>query len=291
MTLQQLRCFIVLSRTLHYTEAAKQLYLSQPSLSYSISTLENELGVKLFSKNGNSIAMTEYAKELLPYAMVAVNAVDTGFEKIKQMKNPASFRLGYIYSISYDFLPKFLNLIPNLSNNSDATFSFFQGQYEDITQQLQNGQLDLAFTPYSEASDIDAVPVFTQEIFLVVSRSHPLSRKKVIELSDLEGQKFALLNEKTNLRQVLDKTLEEFHFRPEVAFEAGDCNSAASYVASDFGISFLPQISPLDVYQLSYLRIHNVPIRRMIYLAWKKNGPAEGLVKKIMPHLKSLSAE
>lgn len=289
MTIQQLRCFIALSRTLHYTEAARQLYLSQPSLSYAISTLENELGVKLFSKNGNTITMTEYGRELLPYAMVAINAVDTGYDKIKQMKNPDTFRLGYIYSISYDFLPRFLSLIPSVSNTQDATFSFFQGQYGEIIQQLQDNQLDLAFTPYSEASDIDVIPVFSQEIYLVLSKTHPFNKKKNIELDDLTGQKFALLNEKTNLRQVIDQTLGEYNFKPNIVFEAGDCNSAASYVASDYGISFLPQISPLDVYQLTYTRIRNVPIRRTIYLAWKRNGPAENLVKKIAPHLKNLS--
>ena len=171
MTLQQLRCFITLSQTLHYTEAARQLYLSQPSLSYAISTLENELGVKLFTKTGNTISMTEYARELLPYATVAVNSVDTGYERIKQMKNPTSFRLGYIYSISYDFLPRFLNLIPMVTNSSEATFSFVQGQYEDIIARLNDGTLELAFTPYSDTPGISVIPVFEQEIFLVLSKT------------------------------------------------------------------------------------------------------------------------
>ena len=112
MTLQQLRCFIALSRTLHYTEAARQLYLSQPSLSYAISTLENELGVKLFSKSGNTITQTEYARELLPYAMVAVNAVDTGYEKIKQMKNNNI--------ITQTDLSKPINIKKHKSENSES---------------------------------------------------------------------------------------------------------------------------------------------------------------------------
>ena len=73
-------------------------------------------------------------------------------------------------------------------------------------------------------------------------------------------------------------------------FEAGDCNSAASYVASDFGISILPQIFPLDAYGLVSARIENIPFSRTIYLAWKTNGPAEALIKKISPHLDSLSS-
>ena len=290
MTLQQLRCFITLAKTLHYTDAARQLYLSQPSLSYAISTLENELGVKLFTKSGSTIILTEYAKELLPYATVAVNSADAGYERIKQMKNPTSFRLGYIYSISYDFLPKFLNLIPSVSNSSDVTFSFVQGQYEDIIAQLNNGELELAFTPYADAPGISVIPVFTQEIYLVLSKSHPLSRKKDICLSDLNSQKFALLNEKTNLRQVVDKTFEQYGFKPDIVFEAGDCNSAASFAASDFGITLLPKISPLDVYSLTFTRIRDISITRTIFLAWKTAGTAESLVKKITPYLSSLAS-
>lgn len=288
MTLQQLRCFITLSQTLHYTNAARQLYLSQPSLSYAIATLENELGVKLFTKNRNSVAMTEYAEEFLPYALTAVNAIDTGFIRVKQLKNQSSFRLGYIYSISYDFFPKFLNLIPQVSGSQNIKFSFFQGQYDEIINQLKDGHLDLAFTPYSNESGITAVPIFSQEIFLVLSKLHPLASKSTIELKDLSDQKFALLNNKTNLRQIINESLQEHNFVPDISFEAGDCNSAATFVASEYGVSLLPHISPLDVYNLKFTRIRDVEISRTIFLAWKTNGPAESLGQSIVPYLQSL---
>ena len=60
MTLLQLQYFETLARVLHYTRAAEELHIAQPSLSYSIGELEKELGVKLFEKESRKIHLTEY---------------------------------------------------------------------------------------------------------------------------------------------------------------------------------------------------------------------------------------
>ena len=60
MTLLQLQYFRTLARVLHYTRAAEELHIAQPSLSYSISELEKELDVKLFDKEGRKVLLTVY---------------------------------------------------------------------------------------------------------------------------------------------------------------------------------------------------------------------------------------
>ena len=67
MTLLQLQYFRVLARNLHYTRTAEELHVSQPSLSYAISGLEEELGVKLFEKKGRKTTLTSYGEQFLPY--------------------------------------------------------------------------------------------------------------------------------------------------------------------------------------------------------------------------------
>lgn len=270
--LHQLRCFVILTQTLHYTEAARRLYLSQPSLSYAINTLEKELGVKLFEKHGKSINLTKYAEELLPFALTSINAIDAGLMKIKDMKNPKNIRLGYIYSLTYDFLPNVLSLLPTFTDKEHYTFSFYQGQSEDLINRIKESKLDFAFCPYFEAEGISSVPIFSQDIFLVVPNSHPLASKRSVNISDIANEKFALINKGTNLRRIVDDIFDAHGVEPNVVFEAEECNSLASFVASDYGISFIPRISSLDGYNLSFLKLGQVPVKRMIYLVWKADG-------------------
>ena len=65
MNLYHLRYFSTLAHIEHYTKAADILAITQPSLSYAISTLEEELGVKLFEKNGRNVTLTKYGKVFL----------------------------------------------------------------------------------------------------------------------------------------------------------------------------------------------------------------------------------
>lgn len=270
--LHQLRCFVMLTETLHYTEAARRLYLSQPSLSYAINTLEKELGVKLFEKQGKTISITKYAEELLPFALSSIHAIDAGMLKIKEMKNPKNFRLGYIYSLAYDFLPSVLTLLPTLADKDQFTFSFYQGQSADLIKRIKEDKLDFAFCPYFEAEGVSSVPIFSQEVFLVAPNTHHLASKKTVKMADLTSEKFALINKGTNLRNIIDDIFVANGIEPDIVFEGEECNSLASFVASEYGISFLPRISSLGSYNLSYLKLDQTPIQRMIYLVWKADG-------------------
>ncbi len=285
MRLHQLKCFTTLYQTLHYTEAANQLYVSQPSLSYAIRELESELGVKLFEKHGKTITATKYATAFLPFAQTAIDSLHAGELKLKDMMNPLNLRLGYIFSLSYDFLPSIFSLLPHLASNDDFTFSFYQGMSEDLVRNIQEDKLDLAFTPYYEGEGISSYPVFSQEIFLVVPKSHELANLEEVEFSEIANEKFALIKSGTHLRHVVDDIFFEHNIMPNVVFEAEECNSIASYVASDFGVSLIPRIPPLVQYNLSFLRVKNTPIKRTIYLIWKTDSCIRPIIKKIQDSL------
>jgi len=285
MRLHQLKCFTTLFQTLHYTEAANQLYVSQPSLSYAIKELEKELGVKLFEKHGKVISATKYAVAFLPFAQAAIDSLHAGELKLKDMMNPMNLRLGYIFSLSYDFLPSIFSLLPNLAANEDFTFSFYQGMSEDLVHNIQDDKLDLAFTPYYEGEGISSFPVFSQEIFLVVPKSHKLADRGEVNFSEIAAEKFALIKSGTHLRHVVDDIFGDNGVEPNVVFEAGECNSIASYVASDFGVSLIPRIPPLVQYNLSFLRIKDRPINRTIYLIWKTDTYIKPIIEKIQESL------
>ena len=84
MNLQQLYYFRKLAEVQHYTEAAKALYITQPSLSDSIASLEHEFSVSLFQKKGRGIQLTKYGQEFYQYVNQALGILEHGIAIIKE---------------------------------------------------------------------------------------------------------------------------------------------------------------------------------------------------------------
>ena len=88
MTLLQLQYFREVARTKHFTAAAENLHVAQPSLSYSIKELENSLGVPLFSRSASKkIDLTVYGSVFLKYVEQALDALDEGCAAIYRCKS------------------------------------------------------------------------------------------------------------------------------------------------------------------------------------------------------------
>lgn len=78
MNLDYLRYFLKLAETRHYTKAAEQLCIAQPSLSHAIRQLESELGVPLFEKKGRNTSLTRFGEEFLSCAQRTLSTLDEG---------------------------------------------------------------------------------------------------------------------------------------------------------------------------------------------------------------------
>ena len=84
MNLNHLEYFRVLAHLEHYTQAAKELSITQPSLSHAISMLEKELGTPLFEKQGRNVRLTRYGRFFLTYVEQALDEIKLGEQKLKE---------------------------------------------------------------------------------------------------------------------------------------------------------------------------------------------------------------
>ena len=84
MNLSYIRYFVELAHVQHYTNAARNLNITQPSLSHAISQLEEELGVMLFEKNGRNTELTAFGREFLACAERSLGTLDAGVESIQK---------------------------------------------------------------------------------------------------------------------------------------------------------------------------------------------------------------
>ncbi|NLN49567.1 MAG: LysR family transcriptional regulator [Clostridiales bacterium] len=272
MTLQQLRYFIEMANTLHYTKAAEQLNISQPSLSYAISQLSITLGVPLFMKEGMQISLTEYGKAFLPYAESALNILSQGEMQLDKMHNPSTgnISLGYIYTVSFDSIPQLIEEFYNYMGNRNINFSFQVNMTNLLIKKLLEGKLDVVMAPYTETANepIKAIPIFEQELYLIVYNSHSLSSRTSISVEELRDEKFIMINKATDLYLQTANLFKHYNVKPNVFFEVDECNSMASFVGAQLGIAIMPIIPSLVNYKVTAIPFKDKIAKRTVSILW-----------------------
>ena len=107
MNLFYLRYFVKLAHIGHYTKAAEQLCITQPSLSHAISQLEKELGLPLFEKYGRKTTLTRYGEEFLLCVEQTLRTLDNGLASLERAANrEGEIRLGILRTLGIQFIPR-----------------------------------------------------------------------------------------------------------------------------------------------------------------------------------------
>ena len=106
MTLNQLRYFQAVARALNFRAAAEELYISQPSLSRSIDSLEQELGVMLFERAGRGISLTGSGRLFLEYTNRILDECDIAIYKMKELSSTGGrIDIGYVFPLANYYIP------------------------------------------------------------------------------------------------------------------------------------------------------------------------------------------
>ena len=184
MNLQQLYYFRKLAEVQHYTEAAKALYITQPSLSDSISSLENELSVALFQKKGRGIELTKYGQEFYQYVNQALGVLEHGIAIMKEKSDlvTGTIDVGCIPTLLGDFLPNALDLYHE--KHPQVSFNIFNEKSIPVAEGVSAGTYDIGLCSMVEnKDDLVFVPITYQELVVIVRNDHPLAVHDSIELT------------------------------------------------------------------------------------------------------------
>ena len=267
MNLDHLRYFVKLAETRHYTNAARQLCISQPSLSHAIRQLEEELGLPLFEKSGRNTRLTRWGEEFLRCVTGALNTLDTGVEAMQRTaRGEGLIRLGFLRALGTDYIPRQAARYLADHPGGKVRFSFHSDRTHALLQGLAEGQYDLVFCSRpTPDQNLTAVPVTRQELVVIVPRQHPLAGRGSIDLAEAARYPFIAFSE-PGLREVVDGMLAAVQARPVIACETEEDQVIAGLVAQGFGIAVVPRMSLLDKLDVSVLTISNPPRWRNIYL-------------------------
>lgn len=291
MTLQQLRYFVETARTLHFTKAAENLNISQPSLSYAISQLSKRLGVPLFKKEGINVSLTEYGEAFLPYAESALNILVQGEAQLNKMYYPSNgnINLGYIYSVSFDAIPQLIDEFYIYRGNRNISFSFQVNITEFLMKKLIEGSLDVVMAPCSGVVNecIESIPLFEQELYLVVYNSHPLAKYTSVTIDDFKNERFIMIKKGTDLFCQTNSLFKKYNIIPNIFFEVDECNSMASFVGAQLGIAIMPKIPALDSYKVTAIPFQDRTVNRTIRIFWNNSIQHSHTLKSFLNFCKS----
>lgn len=195
MTLQQLRYMITVAEKGSITEAAKALYISQPSLSGAIKEVEKESGITIFSRCRAGVALTKEGMEFLGYARQVVQQME--LLEDKYLNNQVAKQRFCVSTQHYTFTANAFAELVQQFGQERFEFILNETQTHQIIQDVRNRFSDLGILYLSnsnqsvlrkalEENELNFYELFSAAPHVFISRNHPLAKRKSLTLSDLK---------------------------------------------------------------------------------------------------------
>lgn len=273
MNLSQLYYFRKLAELQHYTKAAKELYITQPSLSDSIASLEQELGISLFQKEGRNVKLTKYGREFYQHVSFSLNELERGIAAMKKHSGQigGTIDIGCIPTLLGDFLP---TAIQNyMKTNKLSKFNIYHGMSIEVAHGVATGKYDLGFcSMVDDEPDLVFVPIMAQELIVIVNDTHPLANRTELRLSELREYSLTTYRDSIPIGKVVRKLLKEHEVEATFSYDdelsIGGVISEMPLAAIVARTPFLKQFTNLVLIPLS-----DVPKdTRLIYMAYSKKN-------------------
>ena len=273
MKLQQLKYFNALCRLKSFSKVASTFKVSQPTVSYAIKSLEEDLGVKLFLRNQShtDVSLTKEGELFKKYSLNALQQLDMGITAVKNAHD-GRIKIGLTAALS-----RFFDLTKHISSLEEifgTEIGLLEDGSKEITKKIISNKLDIALFGTSNdvfSSNLDLKKLATFPFKLAVPKKHPLSTESHVHLSQLEHEKFILFNEHFIHNEVFWKFMNSYGIIPNILAEVSDIQGFENFIQQKNTIGLLVDFLKLDGIQLIDLD-EPEPVQFYLYLAKQKNG-------------------
>ncbi len=234
------------------------MLITQPSLSHAISSLEQELGIPLFEKEGRNIGLSKAGKVFLDYVEESLDMIDAGVATTKKAANgEGQIDLAFLQTLGTSLIPKLVQEFLQTEPEKQIDFIFHTGVSIDIIQGLKEKKFDIGICSKLENErNIHFTPIAKQELVLIVPKSHPLADKDWIDLIETVDYPHIAFSKKSGLRPIIDDLFRKIGADYQIAYEIEVDQVIAGMVAQNFGIAVVPNM-PI----LNYVDVKVLPIR------------------------------
>jgi len=275
----QLNVFLTAAETLNFTAAARQLHMTQPSVSQHIQALEQHFQCQLFVRQGRRMALTDAGQALVPLARRMVDwsiRIDETMESLRgqvfgQLKVGCSTTSGK-YALPF-LLTSFMQLHPQVT----ATCHIMPRN--EIVQDLCDGLIHLALSgPIEFCSTVEFHKFASDPIHLIASINHPWARREKIAPGELTGTDFIMREEGSVTFAMIARGLARVGIpidRLNTVLTLGDSEAIALAVEEGLGVGFVSQmvVNRLVAGRVACIEVDGLRLQQDVYIGRNKNLP------------------
>ena len=241
MDVRRLKYFIVTAEERSISRAAERLHITQPPLTRHIQSLEEELGVQLFTRTNSGVELTQAGTALLGHARNINAHVELATEQIRRVAAGQAGRIdiGVFGSAMLNIIPRILSSYAQTCPDVHVVLhSASKGRQMEA---LHQGRILIAFDRYlPESPELQTELVCREPLWVALNRRNRLAQQKSISVVDLKNE--ALIGEQDQSVFFVSQALcRHHHFEPLIVHKAADMISAVVMVAGGFGSALVPE--------------------------------------------------
>lgn len=223
-----------------FSKAAEAMGYSQSAMSQMISSLEEEMSVKLVNRFRTGAKLTLEGKELYPHIEKLIYQYYSVQEKVKEIKGleTGTIRMGTLASISAHWLP---NLLKEFQQQYPGVeFVIHQGDYTSISEWIKTGAVDFGFVNPKAVGGMETIVLKEGAMLAVLPENHPLGERDVIPLAMLAKEPFILLEEGHYYEPL--EAFRSIGVSPDIKYTIHDDYAIMTMVEAGLGVSMLAEL-------------------------------------------------
>ena len=238
MNIESLKYFLTVEKNNSFSLAAEELCISQSSLSKHIKKLETELNCILFERCTRHVNLTDAGISLKKYASNIIANYDELLIDINKFTSSCPKQsIGYIPVITQYNIA---NLIGDFKNKvTNLQLTFHEGEHVEVLNLLLSQKIDFAFlrSDILDYSNLDITPLAQDELVLIVPKSHQLSIRKYVSISELSNESFISLGRNSGVYDFFVSECNKASFEPNIVCFNSRIENIIGLVSAGMGIS------------------------------------------------------
>lgn len=263
MELLQLKYFCVLARCESVTQAAEELMVSQPSLSKTLKTLEQNLGTQLFDRKGKYIRLNHIGELFYRNVSQSLSLIDDTIQTITDLSESPSGQVNVLINAASTFMPelyvRFCRKYPSIRLVLD---NFVQAEHR-----IHDFDLFISdFNHYPSLAYNENHTLLTERMMLGVWADHPFADRACVDLAEAADMPFI----SSNRNHEINNLCMQAGFKPNIVVQCDNGNTYSWLLINHIGITILPEIAmgailPEDIICVPFT---NPSAERAIKLYW-----------------------